>query len=110
MAHRDKRCRGVTEGVYVKSTRRGREILIAACDEELLGRTLMGGRVPFKVDEGFYRGDLVELGEALELIKIGTIVNLVGKRIIEAAIGAKLVHPEAVLYFGETPHAQIIHL
>lgn len=100
----------MTEGFYVKSTRHGREILIAACDEELLGRTLEGGRVPFKVDEGFYRGDLVGLGDALELIKMGTIVNLVGKRIVEAAVGAKLVHPEAVLYFGEVPHAQIIRL
>lgn len=100
----------MAEGVYVKSTRRGREILVAVCDAELLGMTLEGGRVPFKVDEGFYRGDLMELGEALEFIKIGTIVNLVGKRIVEAAIEAKFVHPEAVLYFGEVPHAQIIHI
>ena len=38
------------EGVYVKSTRHGREILVAACDAELLGRILEGGRIPFKVE------------------------------------------------------------
>ena len=96
--------------VYVKSTRRGREFVVAACDAELLGKTLKGGRVPFKVNEAFYKGVLMEVEEALGIIKMGTIVNLVGKRVVEAAIRVGLVHPEAVLYLGEVPHAQIVHL
>ena len=100
----------VIDGVYIKSHRKGREILIAACDCELLGKILEGGRAPFKVDKGFYCGDIMRLVEAIEFIKIGTIVNLVGKRIVEAAIKAKLVHPEGVLYFGKIPHAQIIQI
>lgn len=98
------------EGVYVKFTRHGRDVLVAACDVELLGRTLEGGRVSFKVKEGFYKGELVELDEALNLVKRGTIVNLVGKRIVEAAIRVGIVHPEAILYLGEVPHAQIVQI
>jgi hypothetical protein len=100
----------VEKGVYVKSTNHGRETLVACCDAELLGEILEGGRAPFKVSEGFYRGILMEAEEALEFIKRGTIVNLVGQRIVEAAIGAKLVHPEAILYLGKIPHAQIVQL
>jgi len=98
------------KGIYVKTTTHGRETLVACCDEELLGRTLEGGQVPFKVSEGFYKGVLVEPDEALEFIKRGTIVNLVGRRIIEAAINARLVHPAAILYLGKVPHAQIVHI
>ena len=98
------------KGIYVKSTNHGRETLVAACDAELLGKTIEGGRAPFKVSEGFYGGILMEAEEALEFIKRGTIVNLVGQRIVEAAISAKLVHPEAILYLGKVPHAQIVQL
>ncbi len=37
---------------------RGRDRLVAVCDEALLGETLEGGKVPFKVSEGFYKGTL----------------------------------------------------
>jgi hypothetical protein len=39
-----------------------------------------------------------------------TICNIVGKRIVEAAIVCGLVQRAAVIYFGDVPHAQIVHL
>lgn len=98
------------EDVYLKSTRVNRETIVAVCDAELLGKTLLGGRAPFEVSERFYKGIPVELNEAMEHVKRATIVNLVGKRTIDAAIDAGLVHPEAVLYVGDVPHAQIVQL
>lgn len=102
--------RRLEKGVYVKTTIHGRETLVACCDEELLGRVLEGGRVPFKVSESFYKGVLVEPEEALEFIKRGTVVNLVGQRIVEVATNAKLVHPAAILYLGKVPHAQVVQI
>ena len=96
--------------VYVKSVRRGRDTVVAVCDEEILGKTLEGGRVPFTVSEGFYKGVLGEVEEALEAMKQATICNLVGKRIVEAAIECRMVHERAVIYFGDVPHAQIVKL
>ena len=96
--------------VYVKSVRRGRDTVVAVCDAEILGKTLEGGRVPFTVSEGFYKGALGEVEEALEAMKQATICNLVGKRIVEAAIECRLVHERAVIYFGDVPHAQIVKL
>jgi hypothetical protein len=96
--------------VYVRSIRQGRETVVAVCDEEVLGKTLEGGRVPFTVHEGFYKGVLGEVDEALDAIKQATICNLVGKTIVEAAIDSKMVHKRAVIYFGEVPHAQIVKL
>ena len=96
--------------VYVKSTRRGRDTLVAVCDAEILGKTLEGGRVPFNVSESFYKGVLADLDEALEAMRRATICNLVGKKIVKAAIEKRMVHEAAVIYFGDIPHAQIVVL
>ena len=96
--------------VYIKSMRHGRDTLVAVCDAELLGKTLEGGSVPFKVSESFYKGVLADLEEALKAMRRATICNLVGKRIVEAAIKNKIVHKAAVIYFGDVPHAQIVIL
>jgi len=94
--------------VYVKTITRGRDRLVAVCDEEILGETLEGGRVPFKVSEGFYKGVLGEVDEAIAAMRHATICNLVGKAIVEAAIECNMVHERAVIYFGDIPHAQIV--
>ena len=96
--------------VYLRSSRHGKEILVTVCDAELLGKTLEGGRVPFTVNESFYKGILGEVDEAIAAMKRASICNLVGKMIVDAAIEEKLVHEKAVIYFGDIPHAQIVRL
>ncbi len=96
--------------VYVNSIRQNRDTLVAVCDAELLGCTLEGGRVPFEVSERFYGGSLSSLEEALEAMKKASICNIVGKKIVEAAIGKKMIQKTAIIYIGDIPHAQIIHL
>ena len=96
--------------VYVKTVTQGRDRLVAVCDEEILGKILEGGKVPFKVSEGFYKGTLGEVDEAIAAMKQATICNLVGKKIVEAAIDCNMVHERAVIYFGDIPHAQIVKL
>ena len=96
--------------VYVKTMHRGRDTVVAVCDAELLGTTLEGGRAPFTVSESFYRGTLGYVEEAIQAMKQASICNLVGKKIVEAAIESKLVHRRAVIYFGDIPHAQTLKL
>jgi hypothetical protein len=96
--------------VFVKTISRGRDIVVAVCDEEILGQTLDGGRVPFKVSEGFYKGVLGDIEEAIAAMKQGTICNLIGKNIVKAAIDRKIVHERAIIYFGDIPHAQIVKI
>jgi hypothetical protein len=96
--------------VYVNTIRQNKDTLVAVCDAELLGCTLEGGRVPFVVSERFYGGSLSSLEEALEAMGKATICNIVGKKIVEAAIGKELIREKAVIYIGEVPHAQIVHL
>ena len=96
--------------VFIKTTRYGRDTLVAVCDAELLGKTLHGGHVPFKVNKGFYKGVPADVCEALEAMRRATICNLIGKRIVEAAIEHRMVNKTAIIYFGDVPHAQIVIL
>jgi uncharacterized protein len=94
--------------VYVNLKQVGRNVLLAICDCELLGRTLREGKIVFQVKDEFYNGRKASVEEAIGMINNSTIVNLVGKCCVEKAIAEGYVHPEAVLKIEGIPHAQII--
>jgi hypothetical protein len=95
---------------YVNLKRKGRNVVLAICDCNLLGRTLRDGKIVFHVKNEFYNGGKVSVEEAVGMIKNSTVVNLVGKNCVEKAISKGYVHPEAVLQISGVPHAQIIKL
>lgn len=88
----------------------GKNILLALCDCEILGRTLREGKLVFHVKEEFYKGAKVSIEEAIEIIENSTIVNMIGKNVVKKAIEKGHVHPEAVLNIEGIPHAQIVKL
>lgn len=95
---------------YVSLKKVGRNVLLAICDCEVLGRTLREGKIVFHVKDEFYNGGKVSVEEAVGMIENSTIVNLVGKNCVEKAIAKGYVHPEAVLRIEGVPHAQIVKL
>lgn len=96
--------------VYVNLRKQGKHVILAVCDVELLGKTLREGELVLEVRERFYKGHRVEMDEAVGLMEQSTIVNIVGKNIVQKAIENGLVHPEAVLNISGVPHAQIVRL
>lgn len=96
--------------VYVNLKKVGRNVLLAICDCDLLGRTLRQGNIVFHVKDEFYKGGRVGLDEAVSMIANSTIVNMVGRNCVEKAIQKGYVHPEAVLNIEGVPHAQIVKL
>jgi hypothetical protein len=96
--------------VYAKLSKCGEHVLLAACDEELLGQILRDGKIVFKVGEEFYKGPKIPVEEAMELVEESTVVNMVGPNIVKKAIEKGLVHPAAVLEICGVPHAQIVKL
>jgi hypothetical protein len=96
--------------VYVNLQKIGRNVLLAVCDCELLGRTLREGKIVFKIKNEFYNGGRTTVDEAMGMIGNSNIVNLVGKTCVEKAIAEGYVHPEAVIKIEGIPHAQIVKL
>ena len=85
-------------------------MLLATCDAELLGKVLRDGKIVFEVREEFYKGSRVSAEEAVDLMRQSTVVNMVGKRIVDKALEKGLIHPEAILKISGVPHAQIVKL
>ena len=91
--------------VYVRVRKTHDHILVAVCDEALLGKILVDGDFEFNVSEDFYGGKLVDIDTYLEQLKDATIVNMVGQTSVEAAVNAGMVHKQAILYIDGHPHA-----
>jgi len=96
--------------VYINIKRRGRHVLLAICDADLLGKTLTDGDITFTIRKDFYSGLKVSADEAVNLINQSTIVNMVGEKIVSRAIERGFVHPQAVLTVSGVPHAQIVKM
>jgi hypothetical protein len=85
-------------------------LIVTICDAGLLGATFKQGKLKLEVSERFYAGRLCTIKEAMDALSRADVANLVGKTTVQAAIDESLVDPEAVIYFGEVPHVQIVKL
>jgi uncharacterized protein len=75
-------------------------ILLNICDEELLGKTVKGGKVDMEISRDYFGGDLVSEAEAINLVRASSIVNLAGTRIVEKVVDQKLASARAVKKVG----------
>jgi hypothetical protein len=95
---------------YVNMRKWGRQVLLAVCDADLLGKTFGESDMVFEVKESFYKGFKTSVDEAVNLIEKSTVVNLVGCNIVKKAIEKGYVHPEAVIEICGILHAQIVKM
>uniref|UniRef100_A0A7C4HCL2 DUF424 family protein n=1 Tax=Staphylothermus marinus TaxID=2280 RepID=A0A7C4HCL2_STAMA len=98
--------------VYVKKHVSGSDVIIAICDYELIGMKIVDNEknISIYVDPFFYQGDLLTIDEALKLLSQATIVNLIGKNIVEAVVKLGLVLKETVVEIAGIPHVQLVNM
>lgn len=94
--------------IYVRLHRSRDDIILAACDEEVIGKTFRGDGMKITVSEDFYNGELIPEEAFIERMRSVTIMNLVGERTIALAIENGHVDGSNVLRIGETKHAQVV--
>lgn len=96
--------------VYVRTIKTAAEVMVAACDAEVLGKIFEEDDLFLEVRMDFYCGDAVPLEDCDQCLTDATILNLVGENIVNKAIGLGLVNPRNVLKIGATVHAQMVRL
>jgi hypothetical protein len=96
--------------ISVKVHRRGMEVLVAACDSDIIGKTYRSKGLKIHVSEGFYKGDTGDEDMLVNRLQMATIANLVGRRTLEVAIRRGFVDPGSVLTIGGVPHAQMARM
>ncbi|HVH14963.1 MAG TPA: DUF424 family protein, partial [Candidatus Angelobacter sp.] len=79
-------------------------------DEDCLGRTFREGRLKLAPESKFYGSAVIGLTEAVVLMVGADMLNLVGRKVVDAAINNGLVHPDAVITISGVPHVQVMKL
>ena len=85
-------------------------LLVAVCDEDVLGETFEGEGVSLTVTEEFYGGDAVDESAAVDSLARADVANIVGRQAVELAIEEGFVDEANVLEVGSTLHAQLLRM
>ena len=94
--------------MFVKIHRDEREIILAACDEELVGRTFRSEGARLDVSEIFYKGESVGREVLVERMKSATIMNLVGEEVVAIAIEQGYATESSVIEIDGIRHLQVV--
>ncbi len=81
--------------------------VVNVCDTELIGRTLVEGKLRMHISKDFFGGELVEEEEAVRLIKESSMISLAGERSVKIALTNKLGSPQAVREIEGVPFLMI---
>ena len=98
------------EMISIKVYKSGNDLLIGACDEELLGKKFEDGKFQIDVNKDFYGGERISPEALKKYLEDATIANLVGEETIKCAIEAGLVDPGCIIKIKGVPHAQMVKM
>ncbi|MFX0083792.1 MAG: DUF424 domain-containing protein [Candidatus Hodarchaeota archaeon] len=91
--------------VYLKIHIRDECETIACCDEELLNQVFIEGNLKIEISDRFFGGNLINIEDAINILKQASFFNIVGEKIIEKAIECKLLPREGVRFINGVPMA-----
>ena len=78
---------------------------VAACDEELLNQVFKEGDLRIEISSHFFGGILIQLEEAIDILKQASYFNIVGENIINKAIDCKILPKEGFRSINGVPMA-----
>jgi len=91
--------------VYLKIHRRNDMDTVACCDEELLNKIFTEGNLRLEISSTFFRGNLLAIDKAFEILRKSSYFNIVGENITKMAIAQKLLPKEGVRKINNIPMA-----
>ena len=91
--------------VYLKIHRREEIETVACCDEILLNKSFSKGDLIIKISEQFFGGTLINIEEAIEILKEALYFNIVGENITSVAISHNILPKEGVRSINGIPMA-----
>ena len=85
-------------------------LLVAVCDDDVLGETFEEGEISLTVTEEFYGGDEADPEAVAESLARASVANLVGTEAVELAVREGFVDEANVLDVESTRHAQFLRM
>lgn len=96
--------------MFVKLHRDEQAVILAACDEDLVGQTFRDGDRKLDVNEIFYRGEVLDRDGLVQRMKSVDIMNLVGDEAVAVAIEEGYASAEDVIIIAGVKHVQVVLL
>ncbi|MFX1328968.1 MAG: DUF424 domain-containing protein [Promethearchaeota archaeon] len=91
--------------VYIKVHIKDELETIACCDEELLNQAFKEGNLRIEISSQFFGGELINLDDAISILKEASYFNIVGEKVINEAINCRLITKEGVRFINGIPMA-----
>ncbi|KZN25280.1 hypothetical protein A4G99_01845 [Haladaptatus sp. R4] len=96
--------------MILKERDTGEGLLVAVCDDDVLGETFENGDLSFTVSEEFYGGDEADEDEVVSSLTRANVANIVGTDAVALAVDAGFVDETNVLELDSTRHAQFLRM
>jgi len=93
---------------YVKMYPTPQGMMLASCDEDILGKSYSQGDLRLDVKESFYGGDIMDSQGLANSLNSASIANLVGEHTVAVAIDIGLIDESCIMNIQNTPHAQFV--
>ena len=91
--------------VYLKIHQRNEIETVACCDELLLNQVFCEGNLKIEISKPFFGGDLINIEEAIEILKSAIYFNVVGNNIVNRVIESKILPKEGTRCINGIPMA-----
>ena len=85
-------------------------LLVAVCDDDVLGETFDDGEVSLTVTEEFYGGDEADEAAVVDSLARASVANIVGDQSVALAVEEGFVDEANVLEVDTTRHAQFLRM
>lgn len=96
--------------MILKERKTDEGLLVAVCDDDVLGETFEDGDVSLTVSEEFYGGDEADEQAILNSLARASVANIVGNEAVELAVREGFVEESNVLDVETTRHAQFLRM
>lgn len=86
--------------------------IVAACDEELIGKVLIEGKKILDLEKykNFYVGEKAKDSELIDALKNCSSANIVGKKAVAIAVKAGIVSKDQVMHIKSFPYIQLYRI
>ncbi|MHA2171831.1 MAG: DUF424 family protein [Candidatus Kariarchaeaceae archaeon] len=93
--------KGIMVTFHLKVHEYEKERLVAICDANLCGKSIIHNGVKLHIQERFYGMESYNEAEVLHEITKCTSLNAFGKKICELLLEHKLVHPASIMWIED---------
>ena len=96
--------------MIIKSHKKQNKILLAICDDNLLGKKFKEGNKQLDLTGDFYDGESYTKLDAADIMGNVAYLNIVGEKSIELALEEGLIEEKNIIKIDNIPHAQAVIL